>query len=621
MYLRTLTLNNFRCYESMTIDQIDRLAVFVGENDAGKTVILDAIERLLGTSPMVASDFRQNGSEEPSPDCSIRGLFQLTENDTIPLEFRNDEVFTLERAYHREISGSITARTMVVCRSYSDGRFDNFESMPAPEQKELLEQYIESAGRNKDQRLEQVKELVSSGVLPLVDRAVTLQPAKANGLKDHLPKVERIAANEYQTPEQVVRRTFQAIAADLLTPLDADSNTRKEIEQLSIVREKVEARLNDEASRLLPILQQEHRNLRGVFVRPFIDFTKAVTSTPLALDCGEGERAVESFGEGTKRRLWMGLLNWERQSLDERPIRNSIRLYDEPDVNLHYEAQRQLFKNILGLSDDDRSEIQCIVCTHSLHLIDRAPVHTVNLIKIEDDGGRLLVRIIGLEDSDYTDFYEEVGQAIGLSNTAIFFERAFLLVEGDSEELAIPIIYRNIYGRSLRDDGIRLVNLLTCGAWKTVLRVLLKNRLDVVHLLLDTDCVHPDSSAKVTPESIQEIGCPANFEIENVTYIGTKEYEDSFSSQLIVDAASSMVEFETGISPIDIDGLRASGDKFSKDVTDYVRNHCKLHQRSSVKKTTLATAVARQCISRDDIPPKLLDALDAVRALARATSE
>ena len=43
MRLKTVTLNNFRCFESLTLELHPRLTVIVGENGAGKTAVLDGI--------------------------------------------------------------------------------------------------------------------------------------------------------------------------------------------------------------------------------------------------------------------------------------------------------------------------------------------------------------------------------------------------------------------------------------------------------------------------------------------------------------------------------------------------------------------------------------------------
>ena len=43
MRLKSITLKNFRCFEHLEVELHPRLTVFVGENGAGKTALLDGI--------------------------------------------------------------------------------------------------------------------------------------------------------------------------------------------------------------------------------------------------------------------------------------------------------------------------------------------------------------------------------------------------------------------------------------------------------------------------------------------------------------------------------------------------------------------------------------------------
>ena len=49
MKIKSITLNNFRCFEDLRIDLNDNLTVIVGNNGAGKSSILDAISIAIGT--------------------------------------------------------------------------------------------------------------------------------------------------------------------------------------------------------------------------------------------------------------------------------------------------------------------------------------------------------------------------------------------------------------------------------------------------------------------------------------------------------------------------------------------------------------------------------------------
>ncbi len=53
MYLKKITLNNYRCFEHLTLDLHPRLTVIVGTNGAGKTALLDGIAA--GMQPLFAN--------------------------------------------------------------------------------------------------------------------------------------------------------------------------------------------------------------------------------------------------------------------------------------------------------------------------------------------------------------------------------------------------------------------------------------------------------------------------------------------------------------------------------------------------------------------------------------
>jgi len=72
MYLKQVSLTNFRCFDSLTIELHPRLTVLVAENGGGKTAILDAIAR--GLSPVLRflSSANQRLSGAGVQDVDIR---------------------------------------------------------------------------------------------------------------------------------------------------------------------------------------------------------------------------------------------------------------------------------------------------------------------------------------------------------------------------------------------------------------------------------------------------------------------------------------------------------------------------------------------------------------------
>jgi putative ATP-dependent endonuclease of OLD family len=81
MYLKSLLLSNFRKYENLSVEFKKGLNVLIGENDSGKTAIIDAIRYLLNTKSFEtvsfdSKDFYQKKSSSARAESfEIIGIF------------------------------------------------------------------------------------------------------------------------------------------------------------------------------------------------------------------------------------------------------------------------------------------------------------------------------------------------------------------------------------------------------------------------------------------------------------------------------------------------------------------------------------------------------------------
>lgn len=85
MYLSKLKLKNFRKYKELEVPFKKGLNVLIGENDSGKTAIIDSIRILLGTQSheyyfINEQDFN-NKTEEMEIECTFR--FQEESKDKV----------------------------------------------------------------------------------------------------------------------------------------------------------------------------------------------------------------------------------------------------------------------------------------------------------------------------------------------------------------------------------------------------------------------------------------------------------------------------------------------------------------------------------------------------------
>jgi hypothetical protein len=169
------------------------------------------------------------------------------------------------------------------------------------------------------------------------------------------------------------------------------------------------------------------------------------------------------------------------------------------------------------------------------------------------------------------------------------------------------------YGTRIQDDGIRVVNIDSCGSWRSVVRVLLAARSPLVHLMLDQDCTSPDSPARLNRTTLAEL----HLDMSNVTLVGAKEFEDAFSDDVwarVLEAECARADASPW-APAHVAGVRHLP-KFSDEIQQLAYKHSTPQARSRVSKPKLGAALARHAKAAD-IPAQVRAAFAACRRIAR----
>jgi predicted ATP-dependent endonuclease of OLD family len=384
MYLKKLVLKNFRCYDKFEIENLDKLTVFIGENDAGKTVLLKAIEWLLSDKLCQEEDCFKDKDNKISDEVFVEGHFQKEAFDVLDKKY-----FTSKESGIFRVRKTYTAEGNKFCyfgRGYSDPEFNNFKG--AAKQKALLKKYEINPANTEALRKQQLKGLVEKNILQHTDsdkREITLAEYREL-LNIHLPHIRPFSASNYKTADSIVQNKLRDVARSVLDETTASKKLKKHLESLKVIKKAIEDKLEKELAEIEKTLKEHHKELKKVKVDTKVTFEDAVGASSLKLNLGDGERLLEQFGDGTKRRLWMGLLEWDTEAKNEKSSRSVIRLYDEPDVNLHYRAQKQFFENIEKLTENSNIHTQCFISTHSFSMVDRARSESLVHIRVKDNG-------------------------------------------------------------------------------------------------------------------------------------------------------------------------------------------------------------------------------------------
>ena len=165
----------------------------------------------------------------------------------------------------------------------------------------------------------------------------------------------------------------------------------------------------------------------------------------------EGAIHEMSLGGANLLYLTLKLLEFKYQKANQ-SIANFL-LIEEPEAHIHTHIQKSLFDNICY------ENTQIIYSTHSSHISEASNIKNMNIIGFVDNSCEIFQPAEGLD-------YKQIGfvqRYLDAIRSNLLFARSVILVEGDAEEILIPILIKKVLGLSLDEIGITLVNIRSTG--------------------------------------------------------------------------------------------------------------------------------------------------------------
>ncbi|GGL13199.1 AAA family ATPase [Deinococcus radiotolerans] len=615
MRLTELTISGLRCYASSITLPMHSLTVLIGENDSGKSTVVRALQLLLSQLNPSVDDYAQEADGHAASRFELTGRFVLDDSwDVGGFDFEENgtRFLVIRKSY------SVTGRPQccIYGEVYEDDRFNTYQDQNANDLKALVRSLGLESRNTKAENVSIITQHLDRTPLP---KLLSWKEVNFGVLEAYLPHFETILSTDYKDPSAIIQGSIQATMQERVRQIETEGHTLHGA--ANTIKAWVEGQVDDEAEGLPAAVNASLPSLRGVKISARVDFSRLVAVTSVALDMGRGYHPLASFGEGTRKKLWMSLLESRQQSQDEsRLSRPVLRVYDEPDLNLDYAAEKRLFDYISNSSKAEGSKVQNILCTHSVTLVDRAPPECISLIRVQEDGARHIENLSTVGgasvESRIRAFFDSIGTQLQIRNTELFYEKGYLVCEGETEEELLPLLYRRVFGRTVVEDGIRLLNMHTCGNWRTTLEFLGTNRMQKTVILLDRDATFPASSARITEQSLRDIGF-----VDGMHFVGTKELEDAFDDTAIAEALQCEFPRDDGQSwmPEHIHLIRnntlSADPKFSEDLKNFVKSTVIPQKRNEVKKVSIGRCLGLHC-DLGRIPPEIRDALQAVRQRA-----
>lgn len=470
MYLSQLTIKNFRQFGAgsspFRVEFNEGVTALVGENDAGKSAVMDAIRHVLTTRDMdfmrlQPEDFHLKPNGDQATEITISAnLSSLTtaENGAFAeyLTYDGAQVSLCVHWFARRLAESPGSRRWVdvTVRSGPNGDGPAFESAT---RQLLATAYLRplrdaeremSPGRGSrlSQILNNFPEIKSGqpfdAKIPPADakQATALSLA---GLSDYI----RYLVDQHQG----VVQAQAAINTDYLT-------------QLSLAGEELHGRISFSdagagAAKLRQILER----------------------LELDLLAGPDGRLQGTYGLGSNNLLFMAC---ELLLLGKEPEGLPLLLIEEPEAHLHPQRQLRLmeFLEAAARPEDGRRQVQVILTSHSPNLTSKIGLENIVLMH-RQAAYSLSKGKTQLTESDY----RFLQRFLDVTKANLFFARGLLVVEGDGEAILLPTLAR-LLGRDLTAHGVSIVNVGGTGL-RRYARILQRQDASKGTLAIPTACL------------------------------------------------------------------------------------------------------------------------------------
>lgn len=431
MKISSAHIQNYRSIQELDLNFSERINVFVGANNVGKSNIFSALEWLVG--PMYPTgnrldkqDFYLGNEEEPmevklSFDDGNDLIFSSTWRDTKGVERhglhqKNGLGFINDGERERYVSASV-------------GTDRRINDNPAGNQWSLLGRML----KDFNKRLDIEMTVLSDG---------------STGTKT-----------------EAFKERMVDIRDDILFSIKDDKGTSLMSELKSIMQDETSKQLNCSPNDLSIDLN---------IYDPWNLFkTLQIFVQERALDM---EFRASELGMGVQASLTIAIL----RAYSKLKLKNQTPIFiDEPELYLHPQARRRFYRVIEELAD---SGTQIFMTTHSTEFIDLAHFDSIYLVRRNSEQGTYvrhadpkafladlnvrLPRVSATQESlmlEYKNAFENTGDSQKAAE-AIFASKV-ILVEGESESLILPYCF-DVIGYDYIGKGISIVR---CGG---------KNELD-----------------------------------------------------------------------------------------------------------------------------------------------
>ena len=411
MYLKSLKIENFRKFEKLQVDFTKGLNLLVGENNAGKTAIIDAIKYVLNTQSFdyirpIYEDFFNSSNNESN----------RTENFYIECIF--EDLKSHEASSFLEWLGF---------RNSGASFLKVWLSAKRKDRKIFYEVRAGADGEGSQLSGEARDYLRATYLKALRDAESELAPKKGSRLSQILDNHELFEDKESHKLKEIMETTNSEIEmyfSDASGGKDLMDVLNGYLKDFSLASNQLESKFSMSGSSLKSILEK------------------------LGLKIFNTSES-NSQGLGSHNLLYIAAELLLLKKVGYAGLK--LGLIEEIEAHLHPQTQIKLIEAIQGIGETN--DIQFIMTTHSPNLASKIKLENLIVVK----NGNAYPMGNAYTKLDKGDYYF-LERFLDSTKANLFFFFGVILVEGDAENILLPTIAKLI-GKNLSNYGVSIVNV------------------------------------------------------------------------------------------------------------------------------------------------------------------
>ncbi|MCI1890692.1 MAG: AAA family ATPase [Schleiferilactobacillus harbinensis] len=456
MYLKKIILEGFRSFGKRQEIDFENLTAFIGNNDAGKTTALLALNKMFSANPaerlLTYSDFFVSNSS--------------SESEVLSKSFSCEAVFGVEEDLIGDDNKGAAAY-------YSHLLIDD------PDGELYLRIRLEAEWK---------KTSVTDGTIDSTIRFITTpfgdkesEDGSVIARRYDLDRIRVIYVPAVRDPSRQLKNASSSLLKRLVNSINWHSDVKaalqKKTEELNnlFLSEKGTEIITDAINQSWQRYHSDKRFAETKLELASLDLGDLVKRAQMMFHSQYSNRDYKpaDLGDGTRSLFYISnvasVLSIEQtisEQLQDRKLKEKLDIIDQPPIltlvaieepenHIGPQVLGKLMKQLRTIANFDNAQV--ILTSHSPSIIKRVDPGEIRYFRLNKTNDTSSVKPIALPSKNDVDAYKFVKRAVQIY-PELYFAQLVVLVEGDSEELLLPRFFELRVG-SLDEAGISVVPL------------------------------------------------------------------------------------------------------------------------------------------------------------------